>query len=250
MADGPLYPAGGGAVFLGDLRVQALGDGVDVLRLVHGEQDGIPQELVAFDVGRDADLMQNVRDLQLVAVHAGRDKPLLVAVGDFEHPAGKDILVEGFDKVVGEALIQQLLDHFLALEGTGDEKRGVRFAGGDIFLLDGQSIQPGHEGIQQNHLRPHHKHLLQDLKAVFFHDGHFYAFLLQRLSAGCRNIRAGIRHQKSYFIHRTILQCVQFPLQSRFYHNLPWIATGNFYIFWNFRKNFLVHSAVCASAPF
>ena len=119
-------------------------------------------------VGRDTDLMQNVRDLQLVAVHAGRDKPLLVAVGDFEHPAGKDILVEGFDKVVGEALIQQLLHHFLALEGTGDEKRGVRFTGGDIFLLDGQSIQPGHEGIQQNHLRPHHKHLLQDLKAVFF----------------------------------------------------------------------------------
>ena len=46
VADGALYPAGGGAVFLGDLRVQALGDGVDVLRLVHGEQDGIPQELV------------------------------------------------------------------------------------------------------------------------------------------------------------------------------------------------------------
>ena len=46
VADGPLHPAGGGAVFLGDLRVQALGDGVDVLRLVHGEQDGIPQELV------------------------------------------------------------------------------------------------------------------------------------------------------------------------------------------------------------
>ena len=53
VADGPLYPAGGGAVFLGDLRVETLGDGVDVLRLVHGEQDGIPQELVAFDVGRD-----------------------------------------------------------------------------------------------------------------------------------------------------------------------------------------------------
>ncbi len=250
VADGPLYPAGGGAVFLGDLRVQALGDGVDVLRLVHGEQDGIPQELVAFDVGRDADLMQNVRDLQLVAVHAGRDKPLLVAVGDFEHPAGKDILVERLDKIVGKALVQQLLHHFLALERAGNEKRGVRFAGGDIFLLDGQRIQPGHKGIQQNHLRPHHKHLLQDLKAVFFHDGHFYAFLLQRLSAGCRNIRAGIRHQKSYFIHRTILQCVQFPLRSRFYHNLPWNATGNFYNFWDFHKNLLVHSAVCASVPF
>ena len=46
VADGALHAAGGGAVFLGDFRVQALGHGVDVLRLVHGEQDGIPQELV------------------------------------------------------------------------------------------------------------------------------------------------------------------------------------------------------------
>ena len=51
MADGALHPAGGGAVFLGDFRVEALGHGVDILRLVHGEQDGIPQELVALDVG-------------------------------------------------------------------------------------------------------------------------------------------------------------------------------------------------------
>ena len=46
VADGALYAAGGGAVFLGDLRVQALGDRIDIVRLIHGEQDGIPQELV------------------------------------------------------------------------------------------------------------------------------------------------------------------------------------------------------------
>ena len=46
MADGALHPAGGSTVFLGDFRVQALGHSVDVLRLVHGEQNGIPQELV------------------------------------------------------------------------------------------------------------------------------------------------------------------------------------------------------------
>ena len=46
VADGAFHPAGGSAVFLGDFRVQALGHGVDVLRLVHGEQDGIPQKLV------------------------------------------------------------------------------------------------------------------------------------------------------------------------------------------------------------
>ena len=53
VADGSLHTAGSGAVFLGDFRVQALGHGVDILRLVHGEQDGIPQELVALDVGRN-----------------------------------------------------------------------------------------------------------------------------------------------------------------------------------------------------
>ena len=46
VADGALHAAGGGTVFLGDFRVQAFCHGVDVLRLVHGEQNGIPQELV------------------------------------------------------------------------------------------------------------------------------------------------------------------------------------------------------------
>ena len=50
MADGALHAAGGGAVFLGDFRVEAFGHSVDVLRLVHGEQDGIPQELIALDM--------------------------------------------------------------------------------------------------------------------------------------------------------------------------------------------------------
>ena len=53
MADGALHPAGGGAVALGDLRVQALGHRVDILRLVHREQNGVPQKLVTLDVGRD-----------------------------------------------------------------------------------------------------------------------------------------------------------------------------------------------------
>ena len=52
VADGALHPASGGAVFLGDFRVEALGHSVDILRLVHGEQDGIPQELVTLDMGR------------------------------------------------------------------------------------------------------------------------------------------------------------------------------------------------------
>ena len=53
MADGALHPAGRGSVALGDLRVQALGHRVDILRLVHREQNGVPQKLVTLDVGRN-----------------------------------------------------------------------------------------------------------------------------------------------------------------------------------------------------
>ena len=53
VADGALHAAGSGTVFLGNFRVETLGHSVDVFRLVHGEQDGIPQELVTLDMGRD-----------------------------------------------------------------------------------------------------------------------------------------------------------------------------------------------------
>ena len=160
MADGAFHPAGGSAVFLGDFRVQALGHSVDVLRLVHGEQNGIPQELVALDVGRDADLVQNFGDGQFVTVHTGVEQVLFLSAGCLEHPGGKDAFVKGLDKIVGKAFVQQFLYHFLALERAGNEKRGVALAGGIVALLDRQCIQPGHKGIQQHHLRANGQHLL------------------------------------------------------------------------------------------
>ena len=82
-------------VFLGDFRVQAFCHGVDILRLVHGEQDGIPQELVAFDVGGDTDLVQYFGDGQLITVHAGVEQVLFLSAGCLEHPGGKDTFVKG-----------------------------------------------------------------------------------------------------------------------------------------------------------
>ena len=51
MADGALHPAGSSAVALRDLRVEPFRHRIDVLRLVHGQKDGVPQELVALNVG-------------------------------------------------------------------------------------------------------------------------------------------------------------------------------------------------------
>ena len=107
VADGALHPAGGGAVFLGDFRVQALGHGVDILRLVHGEQNSVPQELVALDVGGHANLVQYFGDGQLVTVHTGVEQVLFLSAGCLEHPGCKHAFVKGLDEIVGKALVQR-----------------------------------------------------------------------------------------------------------------------------------------------
>ena len=211
MADGALHPAGGGAVALGDLRVQALGHRVDILRLVHREQDGVPQKLVTLDVGRHTDLVQNLGHGEFVAVHAGVEHPFFLSQSHLEHAGCQHVFVKWLDKIVGKPFVQQFLHHFFALECTGDKKGRVPLPGGIVALLDRQCIQPRHKGVQQHHLRPDGQHLLQDLVPVLFHDRDLHAFLLQCFAAGRRDLCPGIRHQKSHFVHGCFLQCVQFP---------------------------------------
>lgn len=61
VANGPLHPAGSGGKAPCHLRVQYLGDGVDDVHVVHRQQNGLPQILIAFDMGRYADLMNDGR---------------------------------------------------------------------------------------------------------------------------------------------------------------------------------------------
>ena len=72
MADSTFDAAGRGTVALGDFRVETLGHGVDVLVVGGGKQDGIPQELVALDVGRHADLVQDLGDGKLIGIQRDR----------------------------------------------------------------------------------------------------------------------------------------------------------------------------------
>ena len=55
VADGPLYPGRRGAEGLCHLGVEHLGNGVDHIHIIHGDDDGLPQILVALDVGGNAD---------------------------------------------------------------------------------------------------------------------------------------------------------------------------------------------------
>ena len=104
MADGALHPAGSGTVFLGNFRVEAFGHSIDVLRLVHGEQDSISQELVTFDVGGNTDLVQDLSDCQLIAVHAGVQDALFLPGSHLQHAVCQNRLVKGLDEIVNSSL--------------------------------------------------------------------------------------------------------------------------------------------------
>ena len=55
VTDGPLHSAGCSVKGLGHLRIKNLGDGVDHIHIVYGNDDGLPQILISLDMGRDAD---------------------------------------------------------------------------------------------------------------------------------------------------------------------------------------------------
>ena len=62
MADGALDARRRGRERLGDLRVQDLRDGVDDVHVLYGDHDRLAQILIALDVRRNADLMDDGGD--------------------------------------------------------------------------------------------------------------------------------------------------------------------------------------------
>ena len=62
MANGTLNARGRGVELARDLGVEHLGHGIDDVHIVDGQHDRLAQVLVALDVRRDADLMDDVGD--------------------------------------------------------------------------------------------------------------------------------------------------------------------------------------------
>ena len=59
MSDGTLHPAWGGLERFRHLGIQYLGDGIDHIHVFHSQNDGLPEILIAFDMRRYTDLMDD-----------------------------------------------------------------------------------------------------------------------------------------------------------------------------------------------
>ena len=200
MANGTLYAAGGGEISLGDLRIQALGNSVDVLGLIHREQNGIAQKLIALDVRRNADLVQNFRNRKLVAV-GGDPHTVFGTACQLDHMGNQHIFIKGLHQEKRKAIVQQNLLHLFALKRPRYQKNGFALAFCFVALFDRYGIQPGHKGIQQHHIRLLLEHGFQHAVALFFANSHGNVLFFERTHTHSRNLASGIRHQKSNFIH-------------------------------------------------
>ena len=174
MADGPLHAGGRGGKPLGHLRIQHLGDGVDHIHVVHGDHDGLPQVLIALDVGGHTDLMDNrghqILQLRRVFLHRG------TPAEQRPHPIQQGVLLHGLCQKVAGSQIHSLRHHAVAAEGGDQDNLG------DLPLLLPQlleyaeAVQPRQDHIHQNQVRrfltrqaqglrpvshrPHHRKLL------------------------------------------------------------------------------------------
>ena len=102
MANGALHAGGGGLVLLCDRGVEDLGDRVDDLAVLDRHQNGGAEILIALDVGRHADLMNDLGDLRfnIGCLHIlGRGEEASAAVlGDGVDMLTKATEIVGLDK--------------------------------------------------------------------------------------------------------------------------------------------------------
>ena len=93
VADGALHAGSRGGVALGDFRVKALGYSVDIVMVAHGQQNGVAQELIALDVRRYADLMQNFCHRQLITILRYRLRAA-GGTGSFQYAADQNVFIK------------------------------------------------------------------------------------------------------------------------------------------------------------
>ena len=185
-----------------------------------GQQNCIAQELVALDVRRYADLVQDLRHGEFVAV-LGHDLRAYRVAGRFQDAAYQYIFIKGLDEEEREPAVQQFLLDLLALKRAGDEERGAAAARvlSLVTLLDRDCIQVRHKSIQKHGLRVDRQQCIQRLGAVFLTDGHGNSLSFQRTSASIGHLRVSVGHHKFDLFHRhisSILSELRVPLRVNF----------------------------------
>ena len=180
MADGAFHTRGRGVVVLGHAGIKLLGHSVDDIGRAHRHQNGITEIVVSLDMGRNADLVQNLRhlDFQRFLPLRGRGDRRWCEIRDLHHTLRKLARVKRGHHEIGCAR-----SHHLALNrGTGkvgkDQKNGnILFTRTRLHHTD--PVQTRHKQIRQNDVGTLRLDLFQQHPAVAFRADHRHSRLFQ-----------------------------------------------------------------------
>ena len=154
MADGSFHTAGGGLEGLGHLRVQYLGDGVDHIHIIDGDDNGFSQILVTFDVGRHTDLMDDAGDQALNAVlviAVTGIQPLGAAAADLLQPFRQGGHIAGLQHPVPGAQVGCGGGYILRNE-SGCNQNGRPALHGRNGLQHADAVPLGQHQVQHQHI--------------------------------------------------------------------------------------------------
>ena len=212
MADGPLHPAGRGAESFGHLGVEDLGHRVDDVHILHRDDDGLPQILVALDMGRDADLVDDGGHHALQsALPAGALLPVHVPGGHLAHPLHHRVHPAGLHETVICSRRRSQLRHIAAGKAGEHQDPGM-----DLqlpqFPQDGQPVLVPEHQVHHHRLGSKLPHQTKDLLSVARLPRHFQIGLpCHCITEQLAELIACVRDQNASLVLHVVSFFQQYP---------------------------------------
>ena len=210
MTDGPFDTGWGGAEGFGYLGVEHLGDGIDHVHVVYGNDDGLPQVLVALDVGGDADFVDDAGDHGFDAglVHAARGrKPEALPSPDFLQPLHQHGHITGLQHQVADPQARRRRRYVFRQKGRCCQGHRAAFHGRD-GLQHADAVLLAEHQIQHQHIRFSLRHHPDGLLAIPRRSDYLKTVrTLQRGHQGITEILCAVRNEYGRCMFHTFLSC-------------------------------------------
>ena len=150
--DSPFHAGGGGVKALCHGGVEDLGNSVDDFHVFYSDHNGLPQVLVAFDVGRDADLMDHSGDhiFQRCRIILGLWGRLCK---EAVHTVNNGIRRTGLREEVACAQAFRIGQHLVPAEGGGNDNLWREAVLCSERLQQADAVQPREGHIHEQQVR-------------------------------------------------------------------------------------------------
>ena len=209
MANGAFHTARCGVAFFCDGGIQLLRDIIQHIHIVNTHDDCLAHVMIAANMCRHADFMQNIRHLRFQVIHGsvcsnggnGFQKRLLL-LHQLANPLCQRVHVKGLHHVVACTQVQCLLHHLvLTQRGKNDCNRTIVFLHFLQSFQNAKPIQTGHNAINHGNIRVRISDFIHGINTVHGNCHHSNVLLfIQMIDDDVAKILIVIRQKHFYCI--------------------------------------------------